>query len=64
MTFAITIGKYAGFWVNFGYMKRICLGWIAIDFYPFEIDEVMNDAVMYKMRADELEKEIEQYNKE
>lgn len=55
MTFAITIGKYGGFYVNFGKvsgMYRICLGWIAIDFYRFEIDEVMKTAVYYKNLAD------------
>ena len=55
MTFAIIIGKYGGFYVNFGKesgMYRICLGWIAIDLYKFEIDEVMKTAVYYKNLAE------------
>ncbi len=42
MTFAITVGKYGGFYVNYGYVKRICIGWIAIDFYPETIDVILN----------------------
>lgn len=38
MTFAITVGKYGGFYVNYGYVKRICIGWIAIE----TIDVILN----------------------
>jgi len=43
MTFTITIGKYGGFYVSFGYVKRICLGWIAFDLYPFELEEFLRE---------------------
>lgn len=64
MTFAITFGKYAGFWVNFGRksgMYRICLGWISIDLFLFEIDEIMGHVAKYKKRADKLEAEIKKF---
>lgn len=41
MTIAITFGKYGGFYIFNGYTKRICLGWIAIDLLPMELDEYL-----------------------
>jgi len=41
--FSITIsfGKYGGFYNFSGYGKRICLGWLAITYYPEDIDEIL-----------------------
>lgn len=41
MSFVITIGRYGGFYIGWGYVKRICLGWIAFDFYPKEIESII-----------------------
>lgn len=46
MTFSVTIGKYGGFYTHLGYTKRICLGWIAFDIYPCEIDAVLKDKAL------------------
>ncbi|MCR6096887.1 hypothetical protein HXA31_20590 [Salipaludibacillus agaradhaerens] len=43
MTIAITIGKYGGFYISNGYVKRICLGWIAFDIYPRELEKIIKD---------------------
>lgn len=43
MTIALTIGKYGGFYINFGYVKRICLGWVAFDIYPKELDDIISN---------------------
>lgn len=50
MTFAITIGRFGGFYVYVGYVKRICVGWIAFDIYPKEL-EVMNYAHSLALKA-------------
>lgn len=39
MSLVINIGKYGGFYIHWGYTKRICLGWIALTVYPFDIDK-------------------------
>jgi hypothetical protein len=41
VTIWLSIGRYGGFYVSKGYMFRICLGWIAITFAPFDVDEVL-----------------------
>lgn len=38
MSFIISIGKYGGFYVKAG---RVCLGWIAFSFIPFDVDDVL-----------------------
>ena len=48
ITFVITVGKYAGFYVNFGHVKRICLGWIAFDVHPYDLDFILGDYARLK----------------
>jgi hypothetical protein len=43
MTLAMTIGSYGGFYINFGYVTRNCLGWIAFDVYPREVDRIIRE---------------------
>lgn len=45
MTFAISIGKYGGFYWRHDYTTRLCLGWVAFTFYPFDIDTLHNKQV-------------------
>lgn len=35
-----TWGRYGGFYRNRGFVSRICLGWLAIDYLPVEIEEI------------------------
>lgn len=37
----ISWGKYGGFYYNFGYTSRICLGWIYFTYFPEEIDKLL-----------------------
>lgn len=37
-TFVISFGEYGGFYCNSG---RLCLGWVAFTFLPFDIDDVL-----------------------
>jgi len=39
MTFMINIGKYGGFYILNKTSFRVCLGWIAFTFIPFDIDD-------------------------
>ena len=34
-------GEYGGFYFNRGYSTRLCLGWIAITYFPDEIDDIL-----------------------
>jgi hypothetical protein len=40
MTFALSIGKYGGFYFHHEYTTRLCLGWVALTFYPFDMDDL------------------------
>jgi hypothetical protein len=42
-TFSISWGKYGGWYILLRYTKRICLGWVAITYFPFDIDEKLNE---------------------
>lgn len=44
MSILFSFGKYGGFYFRWGYTKRLCLGWFAITFCPFDIDEVFDFA--------------------
>jgi len=39
MTISISIGKFGGVYVTHGYTARLCLGWVAFTWYPFDIDD-------------------------
>ena len=41
-TVALSVGPWGGFYVYTGYLKRICLGWLALTFVPdVELDDLM-----------------------
>lgn len=35
-------GKYGGFYFNSDYTVRLCLGWVAITYFPFEVDDLFS----------------------
>lgn len=41
MNFSIifSVGSWGGFYLHWGFSKRICLGWVAFTFVPRDIDE-------------------------
>ena len=43
MTFAISFGKWGGFYLFNGYTKRVCLGWIALTFIPIDLDVILEE---------------------
>lgn len=44
MTFMISIGQYGGFyWIG----GRICLGWVAFTYLPFDIDLFLSPLVRH-----------------
>lgn len=48
MTIAVSFGKYGGFYFRRGYTTRLCLGWVAITYFPCDIDTIFE-----KMFADD-----------
>ena len=42
-TINITVGNYGGFYFVNSYTKRICLGFIALTYYPFDMDELLQE---------------------
>jgi len=40
-TLALSWGAWGGFYVSRGNAWRICLGWLALTYLPFEIDDVL-----------------------
>lgn len=40
MSIIFSFGSYGGFYLRWGYMKRLCLGWFAITITPFDIDDM------------------------
>ena len=45
MSLIFSFGKFGGFYFRWGYMKRVCLGWFAITFCPFDIDDLFDKVV-------------------
>lgn len=41
----VSIGPYGGFYVHRGNTLRICLGWLALTFVPFDIDRVFQEGI-------------------
>jgi hypothetical protein len=42
MSFAITIGRWGGFYIAKNpFVNRVCLGWIALDHYKMELDNLL-----------------------
>lgn len=42
MTVAISFGKYGGFYFSRGYTTRLCIGWVAITYFPRDIDTIFD----------------------
>lgn len=45
MTLMLTFGKSGGFYIAWGYSKRICLWWLAITFIPRDMDQILNTSL-------------------
>lgn len=41
MTFILSIGRWGGVYVSWGWSKRICLGWVALTVIPSDIDKLL-----------------------
>lgn len=39
VSFLIAVGSYGGFYVT---RERLCLGWIALTYFPYDLENVMN----------------------
>lgn len=44
-TITISVGEYGGFYVVNQYCFRVCLGWIAFTYWPFDIDNKLEEMV-------------------
>jgi hypothetical protein len=54
-TVALSVGAWGGFYVHFGYLKRICFGWVALTFVPdVELDDLM-EAYVNEGRHDDAQ---------
>ena len=42
MTFSVSFGRWGGFYFHRDYTIRLCLGWLAFTFYPFDMDDLHN----------------------
>jgi len=42
-TISISWGRWGGFYITWGYTKRVCLGWVALTYFPDDIDDYLND---------------------
>lgn len=38
---SLSWGKYGGFYFKRGYTTRLCLGWIAITYFPEDLDDIL-----------------------
>lgn len=47
MTFAISFGKYGSFYFMRDATIRICLGWVALTWFPMDIDEVLEVGILH-----------------
>lgn len=41
MSIILSIGRYGGVYVVWGWSKRICLGWVALTVIPADIDRLL-----------------------
>jgi hypothetical protein len=41
----ISFGEYGGFYIHWGWTKRVCLGWMALTYWPIDADVLMSNAV-------------------
>ena len=42
MTSALTFGRYGGFYFRHGYAIRLCLGWVALTWFPVDLDDILD----------------------
>jgi uncharacterized protein (DUF433 family) len=45
MSFVINIGSWGGIYVYRGATFRLCLGWVALTIWPFDIDYLISDLI-------------------
>lgn len=45
MTFAISFGKWGGFYIITGWTWRVCLGWMALTILPMDLDVLLGRLV-------------------
>jgi hypothetical protein len=50
-TVSVSWGSYGGFYVYSGYTKRMCLGWLAITYFPDDIDVYMEKYTSQKQNT-------------
>jgi hypothetical protein len=39
--FAVSWGKWGGFYWKRGYTTRLCLGWVALTYFPLDLDVLL-----------------------
>lgn len=39
MSIVFSVGRWGGLYYSGGYLKRICLGWVALTFIPEDFDD-------------------------
>ena len=44
-TISLSWGKYGGFYWRKGYTTRLCLGWIALTYFPEDLDNILSKAL-------------------
>ena len=44
-TLSLSWGRYGGFYWKKGYTIRLCLGWVAITYFPEDLDEILKKAL-------------------
>jgi len=55
MTFMLSFGKWGGIYWRNGWAKRLCLGWIALTFWPNDLDVILLAEVEALEQKAELE---------
>lgn len=55
MSFWISFGRWGGFYLAHSDMStRICLGWVAMTVYKFEIDSILEEWVWFKKATETI----------
>lgn len=50
MSISLSIGRWGGFYLHRGYTVRLCLGWVAFTWYPFDLDDYFQKTMDVKER--------------
>ena len=48
MSIVFSCGRWGGIYFGRGYGWRICLGWVAVTFFPEDIDDIVRDAAEWR----------------